>query len=402
LDAQSVSAAILATGDGPQAPLASQRLSPLGLPLVPSLQLSAAYQFTNSEALASHHSDKHESVRYARDAGENASQLDAVMEVLHPGFRALSFSSGMSAVAALLTTFWPSMNRLFLQDEVYRKTSALVEEMAAVSALRVERYGVFPDSSAEPADPEPGDVYFLELPSNPHLRLPDPAALRAAVGPEPTIILDATISGLGTLAPEVLGAVDAVVYSCTKYAGGHNDIIGGSALVRPADFPRLWEVRSKSGSIIAPMDAYLLTRSLRTFDVRFAQQLDNTRLVLERLTRGIADGAIERVFYPGSFANTDQAEVFDRTLTSGGALLSFVASRPREELAARMSTLEVMKMAPSFGSVDSLLEITSLMSQAGVDDAGLRKIRLEPNLIRLSIGIEPIDRILGDLELLLD
>ncbi|MFN4001772.1 PLP-dependent transferase [Microcella sp.] len=373
-----------------------------GFALVSGMQPSSAHHFLDSASLAAYHAAKLDSVRYARDASTNTVELERIIEQLHPGFRAFAFSSGMSAIATVLDAVRAGLHRLRLPDEVYRKTVALGQQLAATSPVEVETYptaAVAPPLSGQPVD---GELWFVEAPSNPHLRVTDLRGVDR--GPQRTgvVVLDATLAGLGDLPPALLEIVDVIVYSCTKYIGGHNDVIGGLALVRDALRAPLWEARSRLGTIMPPHDAHLVVRSLRTFDARLDRQEVGARHVLRHLAQRADEGLVASIHYPGEFANAHEADAVAFALGGPrGSLVSFVPTRSREELAERIDTLRTARMAPSFGSVDSLVEIPSYMSHAAASLDDLAAMGLEPNLVRFSVGAENPALLTEDIDRLL-
>lgn len=373
-----------------------------GFPLVSGMQPSSAHHFLDSAALAAYHAAKFDSVRYARDASANTVELERIVEQLHAGFHGFAFSSGMSAIASVFEAVRPGLQRLLLPDEVYRKTVALGQQLAATSPVEVATYPTASSaSSAAPLTGQPaeGEVWFVEAPSNPHLRVADLRGVDRGPTRTGVIVLDATLAGLGDLPPALLELVDVIVYSCTKYIGGHNDVIGGLALVRDALRAPLWEARSRLGTIMPPHDAHLVVRSLRTFDVRRDRQEEGARHVLRHLAQRADEGLVQSIHYPGEFANAHEADAVAFALGGPrGSLVSFVPERPREELAERIGTLLTARMAPSFGSVDSLVEIPSYMSHAAASLDDLAAMGLEPNLVRFSVGAERPELLTEDID----
>jgi cystathionine gamma-synthase len=373
-----------------------------GFPLVSGMQPSSAHHFLDSAALAAYHAAKLDSVRYARDASANTIELERIVEQLHPGFRAFAFSSGMSAIASVLDAVRPGLQRLHLPDEVYRKTVALGQQLAATSPVEVVTYPTAAVAAPLSGQPEEGEVWFVEAPSNPHLRVADLRGVDRGPTRTGVVVLDATLAGLGDLPPALLEIVDVIVYSCTKYIGGHNDVIGGLALVRDALRAPLWEARSRLGTIMPPHDAHLVVRSLRTFDARLDRQEEGARHVLRHLAQRADEGLVQSIHYPGEFANAHEADAVAFALGGPrGSLVSFVPTRSREELAERIGTLRTARMAPSFGSVDSLVEIPSYMSHAAASLDDLAAMGLEPNLVRFSVGAENPALLTEDIDRLL-
>jgi cystathionine beta-lyase/cystathionine gamma-synthase len=209
------------------------------------------------------------------------------------------------------------------------------------------------------------------------------------------------MTGLGNLRPKFLESVDVICYSLTKFIGGHNDLIGGILFVKDEIYEQAWALRSRMGNIIRPMEAFLSMRSLRTFALRMEAHLKSTEVVLGFMQEQTQQRTLRGYFYPGFGQNLDQEFLVEEVLFHRGSVLSFIPNRTRDEVAQSVRDLKFIKLAPSFGSTDSLFEICSLMTRPDATERELLESGLEPNLVRLSIGIDRPDLIIDDLEKIL-
>ncbi len=367
-------------------------------PLTPSVNFSAAYSFRSEDSLLAYHESKHSRQRYCRDSNEIVLQIESYFEIMHGNaLRALLFSSGMSAVSAALDTFTCTHQKVYLQSEVYRKVRDYAEKiLRRITGVTVRTFSDLDDLDGQDLD---NALIWVEAPSNPHLRIHDYQRLAdiKAASDRVIVVIDNTFCGLLNYRyPE--GSYDALIHSCTKYVGGHNDVIAGLALLDPRHYAAVWDRRSFAGGMLDPMTAYLLSRSLRTYDLRIERQVGTAEAVLAHLE---TQPEVHRLFYPGRFENADQAALFAAYHDHGGAVISFVTGIDRHAMMQRIGRMVSTKMAPSFGSVDSLIEVPSVMSHHGKSEGQLAAIGLEPNLVRLSIGCEPLETILSDLDILL-
>lgn len=370
-----------------------------GSPLSPAIDLSSAQFFSSSDSLANVHEDKFQQHRYGRDSGEGALHLEKELENWYPGFKALAFRSGMAALETLFQMSWTKYEQISIQSEIYRKTEALVSGLQNIGARKVSRPKMNPETTTRDHDIQEAQFVFLEIPSNPHLRLLElDARFLSTNKVKPFIAIDATMSGFGNLKPEFLESVDTICFSLTKFIGGHNDVIGGVLFVKNEIYEELWMLRSRMGNIISPFDAFLSLRSLKTLNLRMSAHLDTSRFVLDFIQSAFEENKIRKFFYPGLGENADQKDIVNRILFNGGSVLSFIPDASREVLATRLEKLRTVKMAPSFGSTDSLIEICSLMTRPNATTEELRKSGLEPNLIRLSVGIDRPQQVIDDLK----
>lgn len=363
-----------------------------GWPLVPSMNFSTAYAFNSIDDLVKYHDDKYNSIRYARDSSLLVRQLEYYFSQFHDGHHALLFNSGMSAVSACLNSIVNKDSVVLAAGSFYRKCNNIIANFESRFGIPFRNLPDIEALLAEGSDSE-NIVIFLESPSNPFLRIVDIESVRSAF-PKARIVLDVTLQGLVN-GVEQVSSVDYLVMSCTKYIGGHNDVLAGAVICRDEElYSRTWEDRSMRGGIVDNFSAYMLLRSLRTYDIRMERMLENVEEVLSFLD---GNSSVESIYYPGRYANADQAEVFSSTLSHGGGVITFQVDR-KINLEENLEKLLSTKMAPSFGSVDSLIEIPFYMSYWGRSRQDVQRLGLDERTVRFSVGNEPVKYILSDLE----
>lgn len=366
-----------------------------GQALTPSVNFSTAYAFQSIEDLGHYHESKFNSVRYARDSSVLVKQMEGYFELMHSGSPALLFNSGMAAVSACLNVVARADTVVVTSGEFYRKSLSIITALVARWGLRHEHVSSMPDFQLAGVTDE-RLLFFVESPSNPFLRLTDVNEIKA-YHPGSTVVLDTTLQGLLNSKNGFAGA-DLLISSCTKYIGGHNDVLGGLVVARDERrFPALWEERSMRGGIMENLSAYLLLRSLRTYDIRIEKTLANLEQVLDFLG---ASERVESIYYPGRYSNADQRDLVSQELRHGGGLVTFKVTSDTD-LIRNVRTLCSTKMAPSFGSVDSLVELPMYMSHWGKCAEELESMGLDKYTVRFSVGNEPVEYILGDLGRLL-
>lgn len=360
-----------------------------GEPLNPSINYSSAYAFKSIEELGAYHENKFDSVRYTRDSSLIVRQLEHYFSLMHSKHPALIFNSGMGAISACFSALVTSKSRIVTFGSFYRKSLSIFQAYQNnfnVEYINVDRVDELKGLNGE------NTLVLIESPSNPFLTLVDIQAVRAEL-PDATIILDTTFQGLLNSKSDYKG-VDIVLASCTKYIGGHNDILAGYIVCQnEALYAKVWDERSMRGGIIDNQSAYFLLRSLRTYDLRVNKTLENVSSVLTFLAE---NPMIENIYYPGQYENAEQSELFESEYYHGGGVVTFRVDK-RVLLNQNLKTLCSTKMAPSFGSVDSLIEIPMYMSHWGKSLEEVRKLGLDDRTIRFSVGNEPVEYILNDL-----
>ncbi|HEX7254587.1 MAG TPA: PLP-dependent transferase [Gaiellaceae bacterium] len=291
--------------------------------------------------------------RYAHPAGVEAERRLGELE----GGHALLFPSGSGATTALLLTFLEPGKTVAIARDAYYGTPTLMRELERWG-LRMVEY----DQTGPP--PENADLVWVESPSNPLLTVPD---LEAAVSYPAPVVVDSTASTPVYLRPLDRGA-DFALHSATKFLGGHHDVLLGAVVCRSeGDYERLKEFRGRSGIVAAPDAAWLLRRSLETLELRMRRHTENATEVARRLDE---HPAVERVRYPGF-----------------GGLMSFDVAGGAEAAQRLERSVRRIKNATSLGGVRSVLETR----------ARWEGDRVPENLVRLSVGLEPVEDIWADL-----
>jgi cystathionine gamma-synthase len=292
--------------------------------------------------------------RYGHPTGAEAERVLGELD----GGTALLYPSGAGATTALVLALLGPGQTIAIAGDAYYGTSVLFRDLARWGL----RYVEFDQTGPPPPD---ADLVWIESPSNPLLTVPDFEA--AAAHPAP-VVVDSTASTPVYLRPLERGA-DFALHSATKYLGGHHDLTAGAIVSRDSGVAaRLKEFRTRSGIVAAPDVAWLLLRGLKTLDVRMERHTANATELARRLE---AHPGVECVRYPGF-----------------GGLLSFdVAGGDAAARTVETST-RLIANATSLGGADSTLETRYRWEGA----------RVPQNLIRMSVGLEPVDELWSDLE----
>jgi len=291
--------------------------------------------------------------RYGHPTGAEAERALGELE----GGRALLFPSGAGATTALVLAMLSPGDTIALAEGAYFGTSVTFSELERWGLRHVEF-----DQTGPP--PDGVQLVWLEAPSNPFLTMPDLEA--AAAHPAP-VVVDSTAATPVYLRPLEQGA-DFALHSATKYLGGHDDVLLGAVVCRrDEDAARLHEFRSHTGIVAAPDPSFLLLRGLKTLEARIRRQTETAQELAARLE---AHAKVAVVRYPGF-----------------GGLLSFDVA-DAEAARAVETSLRVIANATSLGGVDSVLEAR----------ARWEPHRVPPGLLRLSVGLEPLDELWSDLK----
>src|SRR5690606_26843733 len=238
-------------------------------------------------------------------------------------------------------------------------------------------------------------VLYTETPANPTMVLTDLrefAALGREVGA--VTIVDNTFASPYLQRPLTLG-VDVVVHSATKYISGHGDVVAGVLVGREEFCLQARQGALKDlGAVISPFDAWLLTRGLKTLAVRMERQQANAGRVARFLAQ---HPKVTAVHYPG-LDNFAQRDLADGQMDGPGAMLSFEVTGGRDAAAAALNRVRLCRLAVSLGDVTTLIQHPASMTHGSVPPQNREAMGISEGLIRLSVGLEDADDIIGDLE----
>lgn len=328
---------------------------------------------------------------YSRTANPTRSELENTLACLEGGVRALAFGSGMAAIDAVLRLFAPGDTVLVLED-LYGGTWRLLEKVFKPWGLHV-RY-LDPDRPL-PAQLSPeAKAVFVETPTNPLLRVIDLSSLIAAAHAlNQLVIVDNTFLTFQLQRPLALGA-DVVVYSGTKFLGGHNDLLAGVLVARDeAIAERLAWIQNTSGAVLSPQDSWLLLRGLKTLDLRLERQQENARTVAVFLCN---HPHVTVVHWPGLLSHP--GHVIQNVQAKGpGSMLSFEVDRP-DRVYAVLRKVQVFLYAESLGGCESLITFPVLQTHADMDPQVRARLGINERLLRVSVGIEHVDDLIADLK----
>lgn len=319
------------------------------------------------------------------------------------------FESGMSAISTCLLEFLSPGDVLLFSNPVYGGTDHFIKQ--TLTRFGIEVIGFYPwdqhrlgDIIRERGKADRVRMIYVETPGNPTNSLIDIQAcadLAKSLSTADTKVLlavDNTYMGPLWQNPLKQGA-DLVLYSATKYIGGHSDLIAGACLGSKALMARVKGMRTFLGCMAGPWTGWLLLRSLETLKARMDIQARNAAQVADFLK---AHAKVELVHYLGFIEDPEQKAIRDAQCIGNGAMLSFNIKGGEAEAFRLLNALKLVKLAVSLGSTESLVEHPASMTHAGVDPVEREKLGITDNLIRLSVGVEHPSDLIADLQQALD
>ncbi len=327
--------------------------------------------------------------KYSRTHNPTHEPAERLLAKLEGGAQALLFGSGLGASTALFVCLTRG-DHVALPNEMYHGLRDWLLDFSGRWGLGIDFYdGTDLDTLERIVRQGKTRLVWIETPANPTWNITDIAAATSIAHRAGAVVaVDSTVS-TPILTRPIEHGVDFVVHSATKYLNGHSDLVAGALVCREAS--ALWESvrfqRSHGGAVLAPMEAWLLLRGMRTLHVRMRQACENA----ERIAHFLAthDG-VERVMYPG-LKDHPGHEIARRQMNSGfGGVVSFLINGTADAAKAVASRTRLFVPATSLGGVESLIE-----HRASVEGPNSP---VAPNLLRLSVGIEDAQELIEDLD----
>lgn len=317
------------------------------------------------------------------------------------------FESGMSAISTVLLEFLKPGSLLLYSTPTYGGTDHFIHHF--LKDIGVDSIGFTADQSEEDihqmlqqsGKADQLALVYIETPANPTNKLIDIAMCRRIADQYSTadspvyIAADNTYMGPVWSHPLEHGA-DLVLYSATKYIGGHSDLIAGAVLGNNELMMRVKVLRTFLGNMASPNTCWLLLRSLETLKVRMEQQAKSAEQVANYLT---THPKVERVAYLGLLEPGTRAhDIYKRQYSAPGAMISIYIKGGEAEAFRFLNHLKLIKLAVSLGSTESLIQHPASMTHIGMDPAQRAAIDINDQLVRLSVGVEHHEDLIADIE----
>jgi len=329
---------------------------------------------------------------YARGDNPTRQALEGCLASLEGAEHAVATASGLAAETIVLTDLGAGA-RVVAGNDLYGGTYRLFEKVFRNLGLAFDFVDTTDPEAVAGALTKKADLLWLETPTNPTLKIADVARLCEVAGDVP-VLVDNTFASPYLQRPLALGA-DVVLHSTTKYLGGHSDVIGGSIMTNdPERADRYRKLANWTGPVPGPMDAFLVLRGLKTLHVRMDRHCDNAEALAGWLA---GHPRVTLVYYPGLESHPGH-DVARKQMDRFGGMISLELEGGVEAGKRFCSATRVFSLAESLGGVESLIEHPASMTHASVPAEERRAAGFADGLIRLSVGIEDLDDLRGDLE----
>ncbi len=332
---------------------------------------------------------------YSRSGNPTRSALERTLASLDGGCGALAFASGMAATHCV-TMLLSAGDHLIAGQDIYGGSYRLFHQVCEKAGIEVTLVDLNEADQWTEAYRDNTKMLWLEGIGNPLLTVPDlPALIDAAHSRDLLVGVDNTFATPVLQRPLDFGA-DVVMHSATKYLAGHSDCLAGVLIAREQSLlDRLYFLQNATGAVLSPFDSFLLSRGLKTLELRIREQCRTAMKIAEYLE---AESSVRSVIYPGLSSHPHHARAC-RLLDGGfGGMITFEVDGDFEATKRVVSNTKLFHLAVSLGAVESLIEQPASMSHASYAPDARQKAGIPDSLIRISVGLEDPDDLIADLK----
>jgi cystathionine gamma-lyase len=337
----------------------------------------------------------HKGYDYSRTSNPTRGAWERCIADLEGGVRGFAFASGMAATSTLLELL-DAGSHIVAMEDLYGGTFRLFERVRRRSAnLDISFVDMSEIATLEKAIKPETRMIWIETPTNPTLRLVDiEQAAQIARKRGILSVVDNTFASPWVQRPLELGA-DIVMHSATKYLNGHSDMIGGVAITaNPELADRIGFLQNAVGAISGPFDSFLALRGVKTLALRMRQTSENALQIASWLEK---HPRVTRVLYPGLESHPQHALAKKQMRNGFSGIVTFFIKGGLNEARTFLERCKIFTIAESLGGVESLVDHPGLMTHASIPADKRKELGIDDSLIRLSVGIEDVQDLIGDL-----
>ncbi len=340
----------------------------------------------------------HKGWEYSRTHNPTRKAFENCLASLEEGKHGFAFASGCAATTTILHMLKQG-DHVIANDDMYGGTFRLFDKVLRHNGLDFTYTNLTDAENFKKALKPNTKMVWLETPTNPTLKLVDIRKIsKMAHEKNILVVVDNTFMSPFFQRPILLGA-DMVVHSATKYIGGHSDLVSGAVVTNSDEIAEKLAFLSNSmGGIQSPFDAFMCLRSLKTLPIRMKAHAESALAVAQFLEK---HPKIEKVLYPGLSSHPQHGLAKDQMLGMGGMITLFMKGSI-SEARVLLENVKLFSLAESLGGVESLIEHPAIMTHASVPVENRKALGIDDTLVRLSVGLEDLDDLLGDLKSAID
>ena len=385
---------LLGQGISTQSVHAGEDRQKYGDAITDAIFCASTFTFPDTQSVIDFIEQKQPREEYGRYGNPGEKFVEAKLAALEGAESALLFASGMAAIVGLLMAKLNSGDEVVFFDECYHRSREFCAKHLSRFGVVTRQVPACDYEAMEAAITPQTRLLVSESPTNPHLSIVDLDRF-VQIGQTHGIetLIDATLATPVNLRPIEAG-VDYVLHSATKYLGGHNDLLAGAIVGRAESLEPVRNLRGIMGAVNSPHNVYLLSRGLKTLELRMRRHNENGLALAEFLE---GHSRVERVYYPG-LPSHPYHEVARRTMRGYGGLVTFlVKDADWRQTAAIVDAVKIPRIGPSLGGVESLIEQPLVMSYYECTPEERERFGIPDNMIRLACGVENSEDLIADL-----
>jgi methionine-gamma-lyase len=355
---------------------------------------TSAFAFTNFEEMRRYaRGELPEAFFYSRYGNPTVAEAERKIAELEGTEACVVTSSGSAATFCALATLCSAGDEVIACDSVYGGTVKVLTTVFDRFGIRSRFISNDEIPNLSEIATERSKVFWFESPANPLNRIVD-LDLAADVSRQAGLfsVIDNTFAS-PVLQQPIAHGIDAVMHSATKYLGGHADLTAGAVAGRKEFIDRVRQMSVMIGTTLDPAAAYLLSRGMKTLDVRVRRSCENALLVAQALRQ---HAKVQHVFYPG-LENDPSHELAKRQMKGFGGVVAVDIKGGENEVGKLFDALKLVRTAPSLGGVESLASYPLYSSHAGFSDEQLKAAGVSAATVRFAIGIESVEDIIADI-----
>ena len=363
--------------------------------LTPPLHLTSTFAFETAEQGGALFAGEAEGHVYSRISNPTVALLESRIASLEGAEAGLCTASGMGAISATLWTLLKPGDEIITDKTLYGCTFAFMRDGLSRFGIQITHVDLRDPENLRAAISDKTRIVYFETPANPNMRLVDIRAVSdIAHASGALVIVDNTYASPMLTRPVSFGA-DFVLHSATKYLGGHGDLVAGAVCGRAEAIHeiRMVGVKDMTGSVMAPFNAMLVMRGLKTLQLRMQRHCESGMKVAEWLE---AQPGVSAVYYPG-LASHPQHDLARRQMDGFGGMIAFELKGGYEAGIAMMNRLSLIRRAVSLGDAETLVQHPASMTHSTYSPEERAAHGISDGLVRLSVGLEDVADLLEDL-----
>ncbi len=361
---------------------------------------TSTYRFENSNDAVRYSQGDPSVYVYSRYHNPSVEDVEEKLAEMNEAEAAALFSSGMAAISTAILSIVTSGDEIISTPALYGGTYRFFRDVLPLFHVTVKYVDAHSLSDISKLVSPKTKLFYCESPTNPTVGIVDLYKAIAEVkkaekksGAKITTMIDNTFASCLHQSPFEIG-FDLIVESATKYIGGHSDVLAGAVIGRKEQIKHVRHIAKYLGGCADPFAAFLLSRSLKTFELRVQRQTENAMKLARSLEK---NSNVLRVFYPGLKSHPQHA-IAKKQMSGFGAMVLAEVKGGVNGAAKVCDSLNVAVNAMSLGGVESLVSIPVYSSHINMSEAELKSHGVTPGMIRISVGVEGIEDLISDFE----